>query len=214
MSTPVPAANRGRPKDPAKRAAILDAAKCLFLSGGFSGTSMDAVAKAAGVSKLTVYSHFSDKETLFSAAVEAKCHNTLPEPFFELDETLPIRASLTRIGLAFIELIHSPEVIALERLMCTMATQDTEMSRLFFEAGPQRTLSAMESLIRNANDANLMDTPNPRHAAESFFALLQGREHMRTRIGIREPMTSSEAQPHVERAVDMFLRAFEAQRDS
>ena len=60
--TSTPAA-RGRPKDPAKRAAILDAAEKLFLSQGFTGTSMDAVAKEAGVSKLTVYSHFSDKET-------------------------------------------------------------------------------------------------------------------------------------------------------
>ena len=80
MTQTVPAANRGRPKDPAKRAAILEAAKTLFLAGGFSGTSMDAVAKEAGVSKLTVYSHFSDKETLFSAAIEAKCQNMLPMP--------------------------------------------------------------------------------------------------------------------------------------
>ncbi len=207
MSTSVATANRGRPKDPAKRTAILDAAKRLFLSGGFSGTSMDAVAKEAGVSKLTVYSHFSDKETLFSAAVEAKCHNTLPEPLFDLDVSIPIRASLTRIGLAFVELIHSKEVVALERLMCAMATQDPQMSRLFFEAGPQRTLNAMENLINRANEAGLLATPDPKHAAESFFSLLQGCEHMRTLIGIREPMTAIEAQPHVERAVDMFLRA-------
>lgn len=208
MSTSVATANRGRPKDPAKRAAILEAAKQLFLSGGFSGTSMDAVAKKAGVSKLTVYSHFSDKETLFSSAVEAKCHNTLPEPIFALDPSLPIRTTLTRIGLAFLELITSSEVIALERLMCTMATQDPEMSRLFFEAGPQRTLSAMEKLIRDGNQAGLLAAPDPKQSAENFFSLLQGCEHMRTMIGYREPMTVSEAQPHVEQAVDMFLRAF------
>ena len=209
MTTSVATANRGRPKDPAKRAAILDAAKQLFLSGGFSGTSMDAVAKKAGVSKLTVYSHFSDKETLFSSAVEAKCHNTLPEPIFALDPALPIRATLTRIGLAFLDLITSSEVIALERLMCTMATQDPEMSRLFFEAGPQRTLTAMEALIRDANQASLLAAPDPQRAAENFFSLLQGCEHMRTMIGYREPMTATEAQPHVEQAVDMFLRAYE-----
>ncbi|HCR79885.1 MAG TPA: TetR family transcriptional regulator, partial [Alcanivorax sp.] len=64
---------RGRPKDPAKREAILDAAKALFIAQGFAGTSMDAVATEAGASKLTVYSHLSDKATLFAAAVEAKC---------------------------------------------------------------------------------------------------------------------------------------------
>ena len=46
----------------AKRQAILDAAKSLFLTHGYANTSMDAVATLAGVSKLTVYSHFTDKE--------------------------------------------------------------------------------------------------------------------------------------------------------
>ena len=44
----------GRPKDPAKRRAILDAAKELFVRNGYASTSMDAVAAEAGVSKLTV----------------------------------------------------------------------------------------------------------------------------------------------------------------
>ena len=51
---------RGRPKDPAKRSAILQAATTLFLGQGFAGTSMDAVAKQAGVSKLTEYSTVSN----------------------------------------------------------------------------------------------------------------------------------------------------------
>ena len=76
----------GRPKDLAKRQAILDAAKILFLSNGYASTSMDAVAAEAGVSKLTVYSHFNDKETLFSAAVMAKCEEQLPTLFFELPD--------------------------------------------------------------------------------------------------------------------------------
>ena len=58
----------GRPKDLEKRAAILQAAKQLFTTQGFDGTSMDAIAGLAGVSKLTVYSHYRDKERLFVAA--------------------------------------------------------------------------------------------------------------------------------------------------
>ena len=60
----------GRPKDPAKRKAILEAAETLFLRNGYDGSSMDAIAAEAGVSKLTVYSHFTDKETLFAFAVK------------------------------------------------------------------------------------------------------------------------------------------------
>ena len=72
-SDPAPArtAGPGRPKDLAKRAAILEAAKQLFLEQGYQGVSMDQIAATAGVSKLTVYSHFGDKETLFAATITA-----------------------------------------------------------------------------------------------------------------------------------------------
>ena len=50
-----------------KRRAILDAAREVFLKNGYPGTSMDEVAALAGVSKVTVYKHFSDKHSLFVA---------------------------------------------------------------------------------------------------------------------------------------------------
>lgn len=48
-----------------KADAILDAARSLFLSNGYVGTSMDAVATVSAVSKQTVYNHFGDKRSLF-----------------------------------------------------------------------------------------------------------------------------------------------------
>src|SRR5436305_15065188 len=55
-----------------KRRAIIDAATRLFLDGGgYRGTSMDEIAALSGVSKQTVYKHFTDKEALFRAIVMA-----------------------------------------------------------------------------------------------------------------------------------------------
>ena len=56
-----------------KREQILLAAKELFCEQGFPNTSMDEVAKLAGVSKQTVYSHFGCKDDLFVASIESKC---------------------------------------------------------------------------------------------------------------------------------------------
>src|SRR2546426_11426938 len=95
----------GRPKDLEKRAAILEAAKCLFLSGGYEGTSMDAVAAEAGVSKLTVYNHFSDKETLFAEAVKAKCEEQLPHEVFEIKPKGSVRQQLLAIARGFSQLV-------------------------------------------------------------------------------------------------------------
>ena len=47
-----------------KRLAILDAARDSFQEHGVDGTSMDSLATKAGVSKRTVYNHFSSKEAL------------------------------------------------------------------------------------------------------------------------------------------------------
>lgn len=62
--------NSERSKSEAKTAAILQGAMVAFLEDGYAGTSMDQVAKTAGVSKATVYSHFGDKEGLFGAVIQ------------------------------------------------------------------------------------------------------------------------------------------------
>jgi AcrR family transcriptional regulator len=59
-----------RPKSETKTQAILTGAIEEFLKNGYAATSMDRIAKAAGVSKATVYSHFSDKERLFNAVIQ------------------------------------------------------------------------------------------------------------------------------------------------
>ena len=91
-----PRSTLGRPKDPAKRAAILASAKQLFAEHGFDGVSMDQIAQAAGVSKLTVYSHFGDKETLVGDVVHRVCESLMPDALFVADPSAPLRAQLQR----------------------------------------------------------------------------------------------------------------------
>src|SRR3546814_14378902 len=73
-----PPAAPGRPKDMEKGSAILDAARLLFTSQGFDGTSMDQIAAGAGASKPTVYSQYCDKENLFAAGVRSYRERQLP----------------------------------------------------------------------------------------------------------------------------------------
>src|SRR5678815_6014191 len=87
---PAKASAPGRPKDLGKGAAILEAAKRMFTVHGFDGVSMDQIAAEAGVSKLTVYSHFGDKETLFAAAAKAYCDQQLPSSLFEARPEVPL----------------------------------------------------------------------------------------------------------------------------
>jgi TetR/AcrR family transcriptional regulator len=64
-----------------KRLAILAGARREFLGHGYAATSMDRIARAAEVSKATVYSHFADKEALFRALTEQMVGERLSELF-------------------------------------------------------------------------------------------------------------------------------------
>lgn len=198
----------GRPKDLAKRRAILDAAKTLFLSKGYASTSMDAVATEAGVSKLTVYSHFNDKETLFSAAVMAKCEEQLPPLFFELPEGVAVETVLLNIARGFHQLINSDESVNLHRLMMALGSQDPKLSQIFFEAGPQRMLQGMERLLIRINDSGVLSIDKPHNAAEHFFCLLKGAGNFRLLYGCGEPPVGEAAESHVREVVGLFIRAY------
>ncbi|WP_347904388.1 TetR/AcrR family transcriptional regulator [Pseudomonas purpurea] len=201
----------GRPKDLAKREAILDAAKRLFLSKGYASTSMDAVAAEAGVSKLTVYSHFNDKETLFSAAVMAKCEEQLPNLFFELPEGIPVQSVLLNIGRGFHQLINSDESVNLHRLIMALGSQDPKLSQIFFEAGPQRMLHGMERLLIKIDQIGALTIDKPLNAAEHFFCLLKGAGNFRLLYGCGEPPTGDAAEAHVQEVVGLFMRAYRPQ---
>jgi len=54
----------------ARRAKIVDAARGVFVARGFRATTMEGIAEAVGMSKVTVYGYFSDKEALFAAVAE------------------------------------------------------------------------------------------------------------------------------------------------
>lgn len=61
-----PALNRAAEK----RRRILDAARLLFVRDGLRGTTMEALARAAGVAKPTLYGYFSDKDAVFTALLD------------------------------------------------------------------------------------------------------------------------------------------------
>jgi TetR/AcrR family transcriptional repressor of mexJK operon len=198
----------GRPKDLEKRAAILDAAKRLFTTQGFDGTSMDAIAAAAGVSKLTVYSHYQDKERLFTAAVECVCQEQMPSEIFMADLKGPIRKQLLTIGKAFFALVTSEEAISVHRTIVANAQQSPKLGQLFWEAGPKRTQEAFETFLREEIAAGKLDIPYPRRAAMQFFCLIKGELHARREFGCGEPFTQREIDEHLEATVELFLRAY------
>ena len=208
-TTNTQASGAGRPKDPAKREAILSAAKSLFLSNGYEGSSMDAIAAEAGVSKLTVYSHFTDKETLFAAAVKSKCEEQLPQLFFELPAEASIEQVLLNLGRGFHDLVNSCESLELHRVMVTQAKIDSTLSQLFLDAGPQRVMREMERLLMQANQTGQLSITDPARAAGHFLNMIKGIHNFRLLIGCSAELQDEQAvEAHIQDVVAMFLRAY------
>jgi TetR/AcrR family transcriptional repressor of mexJK operon len=198
----------GRPKDMEKRASILEAAMALFPSRGYDGTSVEAIAQSAGVSKLTVYSHFADKEALFGAAVTECCAQMLPHRLFEPEAGSPVRDSLQGIGRAFLDLMMDERAIALHRVMISQAGQDRRLAEIFFSAGPRAALQEMESFLQAANAEGSLQVESPAQSAEHFFSMLKGVRHMRVLVGLSAPPPPAERDAHVSEIVQFFLRAY------
>ncbi len=198
----------GRPKDPEKRAAILAAAQNLFPSKGYDAVSMDAIAQAAGVSKLTLYSHFKDKDALFGAAVEEFCEHQLPHQAFELHPELSLHEALMLIAKGFIELTMDECAIQLFRIMAAQAGQNTRLAEIFFEVGPRRTLKDMEMFLCQRCEAGDLSIEQPGKAAEHFFVMLKGVRHMRAMVGVAPLPDANERLAHAEEVVSVFIRAY------
>ncbi|MGV8941800.1 MAG: TetR/AcrR family transcriptional regulator [Lysobacter sp.] len=203
-------AGPGRPKDPAKRAAILDAARTMFIQHGYEGVSMDQIAAQAGVSKLTVYSHFGDKENLFSSAVASYCEQQLPHSLFAGSADTPLRERLLTIARAFHALVSSPEAIAAHRMLCTPQLAGSPLAHAFWDAGPRRVQDELANLLHGRIAAGELAIGNGapdqvRRAASQLLVLLKGDPHAMLLFGCVEP-TRKEVDAHLTSAVDLFLR--------
>lgn len=210
-SSPAPApakpAGPGRPKDLGKRNAILEAAKRLFLIESYDGVSMDQIATEAGVSKLTVYSHFGDKESLFGAAVTAYCEQHLPPALFEPAPATPLRERLIEIAAGFYEMISTPEAIQIHRLLCSPQVVESPLSNMFWEAGPQRLHDEFAELLRRRAQAGEVEVEDPQRAASQFFSLAKGEPHAMLMFGCGN-VSEAELKLHFEATATMFLRAY------
>ena len=198
----------GRPKDLGKRAAILDAAKRLFVEQGYEGVSMDQIAAAAGVSKLTVYSHFGDKDTLFAAAARAYCEQRLPAELFDPYPEVPVRERLLEIGQAFYAMVSSPEAVSGHRILCTPQMADSAVPAMFWEAGPKRVQAEFSALLQRRVEAGELEVADTALASSQFFTLLKGEPHARLVMGCGSGGCHEAARAHIAASVDMFLRAY------
>ncbi len=192
-----------------KAESILAAAKRSFLAAGFGAVSMDAIAREAGVSKATVYAHFAGKEELFGAVIARECERYFAR--FSPGELDPhdVHASLTVLGRRFLELLLSPDGVALYRIILAEVTRFPELGVVFWRAGPERQRLQIEAFLKSATAAGNVTIANTRLAAEQFVSLVRGDVQLWHVLRLEAEADRRGISAAVEGAVATFLRAFE-----
>lgn len=198
----------GRPKDLQKRQAILESATQLFLELGYDGSSMDKIAKLAGVSKLTVYNHFQDKAHLFTAAIDMACEQRMPKHLFEIDAKDDIYQNLYSLGCHFLDTLYSPEAIKLTLLMSSLVQSNPELVKMFFEAGPQRTHQNIDELFKKIKALKILEIGDSQEASQLFISLLTDSHYDHALWNIRPILDKNQISEKVKLRVLMLFKIY------
>jgi AcrR family transcriptional regulator len=152
-----------------KRRQIIDGARAVFLSKGFDAASMNDIARAAGVSKGTLYVYFHDKERLFEAIVEQECASQA-EGIFDLDPNdHDVAAALKRLGAAYVRFLCRPEKASPIRTVIAIADRMPDLGRRFYEAGPARGIAKLAAYLAAQVEAGELVIEDCEIAAAQFM---------------------------------------------
>jgi AcrR family transcriptional regulator len=158
-----------------KRRAIVEAATAAFLDHGYGGTSMDAVAAAAGVSKQTVYQHFGDKQRLFRELIAATVQSASDPVYDEvrrLADSGRLEKDLRDLARRLLTLVLQPTMMRLRRLVIAETRQFPDLGRIFYDLGPGRTIAALADAFAELTRQGRLNTPDATLAATQFNWLI------------------------------------------
>ena len=205
----VDAPGTGRGGSDPKRRQILDGARTVFLAAGFDGASMGEIAKAAGVSKGTLYSYFPSKEALFERLILDE-RNGLAEALFQLPYDDPdTRAVLRRLGLSFLEALSRPEHIASVRMVIGAAEKIPRIGRTFYEAGPRQGTRRLAAYLDRQVAAGRLAIADTAEAAAQFLDLCSGQV-MKRLLFAAAPPDRAMLERQVDAALHVFFAAYRA----
>jgi AcrR family transcriptional regulator len=157
--------------DTSKRRQIVDGARQMFLAEGFDAASMNDIARAAGVSKGTLYVYFKNKEELFVAMVQEECREQA-EGAFQLDPNdHDIPAVLDRLGRAYIAFLCRPEKASALRTVIAIAQRMPEVGKIFYESGPAMGRARLSAYLKAQVGAGLIAIEDTDLAAVQFMEM-------------------------------------------
>jgi len=185
-----------------RRRVIVEAAVALFSRKGFRGTTTKEIAETAGCSEATIFKHFTTKEELYSAILEAKSR---------IEETLAkaaqAAASKDDIGVfravGLESLIRTEQDPSLMRLLLFSALEGHNLSHLFFESKVRGLHEFLSGYIQDRIADGAFQPVDPLLAARGFVGMVAHYLLIHEIFGVKR-----QAGLLPEHVVDTFVRLF------
>ena len=203
---PPPRPRAGRPSRAQAaqlRERILDVATELLFAHGYGGTSIEAIARRAGVSKRTFYQRFPDKPALMSAVVVRLIDRLRPPPEVPLIEGEDLEQMLVHLGSLILHAALTSRVLQLQRLIVAESSRFPDLAAAVARAGGRREAVTLisELLLRHAPALRADDAV---FAAQQFLQMTVSLPQLRA-LGLGGPMTAAELDAWVRDTVALFL---------
>lgn len=194
----------------AKQRQILDGARAVFRQLGFDAASMGEIAKAAGVSKGTLYVYFPSKEALFAEMVKVD-RNQAVEQLFAFDPANPdVAAVLTQLGRSFVSRILVPEKLAVLQMVVGIAARQPELGRAFYDSGPGLGQKRLAAYLQAQADAGVLRMADAELAAGLFLSMCREPMFCAVIVGAAPPADAERSERMVAEAVRCFMAAYGA----
>ena len=190
-----------------KHAAIVRAAAAEFKERGFQGTSMDAIAARAAVSKRTVYNHFPGKQALFDAIAAGLWDRAASAVGLPYDPTSPLRDQLLTLAHQELALLADRDFIDLARVALAEYFRSPELAREAFERA-DAAHAGLQGWVSAAAAAGRLAVADAGFASHQLAALLKAFAFVPQVVADEPAPAASAASAIAESAVDMFLARY------
>jgi len=197
-----------RTKSEEKREAILRVAAEVFRETGFERASMSEICARVGGSKATLYNYFPSKEELFFEVMFRSHEAEFEATHNALDLTTEdIATSLRHFGERFVGLLYSEKLLPARRLIIAESGR-SQLGRMCFERGPQRSQAAVSEFLSNAMSKGKLRQADPLVAALHLRGLLESELLDRFFFQTDDIVSKEEVKAVTHRAIDVFLAAY------
>ncbi|WP_416306378.1 TetR/AcrR family transcriptional regulator [Neptunicella sp. SCSIO 80796] len=194
-----------REKGLLRRDKILDAATEIFCQNGFEAASLQEIMSIAGGSLATLYRLFGNKEGLFQAVIERTSGQMIEKLSVPCIEAKDPEQVLTSMGMSFLDLLTSPKVGAIHRLLISESARYPQLREIFLKTAPERNMRFVADYLQSLVDKNYLQLDDCYIGAQQLMSMFKGNYHMRCVFGDEVKLTNVEKQNFVSRAVKLFL---------